>query len=67
MTPHETCIRDIRQRNADAKTGIIDALVRRGHSLADARELADRLSASPADHRAAREQIGEALEFRPVA
>ncbi|MFF3140690.1 hypothetical protein ACFVRU_02865 [Streptomyces sp. NPDC057927] len=64
MSPHETCIRDMRQHSADGKASMIEALVRRGHSRAEALSLADRLSASPADHKAARERIGEALEFR---
>ncbi|MER5898895.1 hypothetical protein ABT150_01970 [Streptomyces mirabilis] len=52
------------QRAADSKAGLIDALVRRGHSRTEALSLADQLSATPAEHKAAREQIGEALEFR---
>lgn len=59
MTRHETCIRDMHQAN-DGKAWLIEALTRRGHSMADARELADQLSADPASHRTAR----IALEYR---
>lgn len=62
----ENCVRDMENLAADSKAGMVHALVRRGHSLADARELADRVSVGPASHRAACERIGEVLEFRPV-
>jgi hypothetical protein len=52
------------QRAADSKAGLIDALVRRGHSRTEALSLADRLSATPADHRAARSEISSVFEFR---
>ncbi|MCX4422512.1 hypothetical protein [Streptomyces mirabilis] len=64
MTTHETCIHTMRQRNADAKAGIIDDLMRRGLSRAEALSLAERLSATPADHRAARSEISDVLELR---
>lgn len=64
MSPHETCVRDMVQRAADSKAGLIDALVRRGHSRTEALSLADRLSATPADHRAARSEISSVFEFR---
>ncbi|MEU1030200.1 hypothetical protein ABZ402_15845 [Streptomyces mirabilis] len=54
----------MRQHSADGKANMVEALVRRGHSRVEALSLADRLSASPADHKAARERIGEALELR---
>jgi hypothetical protein len=60
----ETCVRQMYHLAADNKAGLIYALMRRGYSMADARELADRLSADPASHRVAREQIS--LELRPA-
>ncbi|MER7836194.1 hypothetical protein ABTY98_09820 [Streptomyces sp. NPDC096040] len=42
---------------AHSKAGLIDALFRRGFSLADARTLADQLSATPQAHCAARDRI----------
>lgn len=64
MSPHEKCIRDMRQRSADGKAEVVEILVRRGLSRAEALSLADRLSASPADHRAARAELGNVLELR---
>lgn len=65
MTPsHEKCIRDMNQRNDSAKAGIVDALIRRGLARIDALALADRLSATPADHRAARAELSNVLELR---
>ena len=60
----ETCVRKMRQLAAYNKSGLIDALMRRGYSLADARELSDRLSVDPVSHRTARERIS--LELRPA-
>ncbi|MGW3024788.1 hypothetical protein [Streptomyces sp. NPDC001221] len=61
----ETCVR-MSQCAADSKASLVAALVRRGHSLADARQLADGLSADPVSHLAARERIADELEYRAV-
>ncbi|MFF5025801.1 hypothetical protein ACFY2J_16500 [Streptomyces collinus] len=60
----ETCVREMHARAADSKAGLVDALRRRGMTLADARQLADRLSNDPTSHRDARNRI--ALELRPA-
>ncbi|MER6218999.1 hypothetical protein ABT189_00115 [Streptomyces sp900105755] len=54
------------QRNASAKAGIVDVLIRRGLTRVDALALADKLSTTPADHRAARAEISNVLELRTV-
>ncbi|MFE2605761.1 hypothetical protein ACFXDI_21080 [Streptomyces mirabilis] len=67
MTILETSTHDMRQRNEDAKSGLIDALMHRGLSRDDARTLADKLnSVTPAEHRAARAEISGVLEPRPA-
>lgn len=57
---------DMRGLADDSKAGLIGALVRTGISPADARTLAGQLTLTPQDHRAARQQIGKALEQRPA-
>ncbi|MFK0282574.1 hypothetical protein ACIQVL_19200 [Streptomyces sp. NPDC090499] len=64
MSPHETCIHALREHSADGKANMVDSLVRRGLSRAEALSLVDRLSTSPADHRAARAELSHVLEFR---
>lgn len=60
----ETCVRDMSNRAADSKAGLVAALVRRGHSLGDARKLANGLSSDPVSHVAERERISNEFEYR---
>lgn len=61
MTNLKTCTR------AAMQSDLVDALMRRGLSRADARTLADKLnSVTPAEHKAARAELANVLESRPA-
>jgi hypothetical protein len=54
----------MRKNNDDSKADLVAALVRRGLSPAEALSLTGKLGTTPADHRAARSEISDVLEFR---